>query len=328
MQRSINSIMYKKHIVLLIMGLWASVALHAQREPQYTQYVNNIGSFNPAYVGTVDKFQLIGLYRTQWVDIPDAPKTIRFGANIPFANEKGGLGFNIVNDELGPTTQTIIDVAYSYQVNVSEETKLSFGLNAGGSLYDVDFSRGNFQIDNEPLLSTQQLNEFYPIVGAGVFLYAEDWYVGLSAPNFLSGIVDGEINNVIDDEQQFNAIAGIVFDLSESVRFKPAVLANYTNGLPVNVNLSANFLIRDTFTFGASYRLDNAVSGLAGFQITPGIFAGYAYDYNTNALGEFSQGSHEVILKFAISKKEDRNNKKKANKAKGKPKQIDSPRFF
>ena len=26
----------------------------AQREPQYTQYMYNIGSFNPAYVGTVE----------------------------------------------------------------------------------------------------------------------------------------------------------------------------------------------------------------------------------------------------------------------------------
>ena len=328
MYSSIHKILPKKKSLLVILGIFTCILSEAQREPQYTQYVNNIGSFNPAYVGTVDKFQLVGLYRTQWVDIPDAPKTIRFGVNIPFANEKAGLGFNIVNDELGPTTQTILDIAYSYQVNLSEETKLSFGLNAGGSLYDVDFSRGNFQIDNEPLLSTQQLNEFYPIVGAGLFLYAEDWYLGASVPNVLNGVVEGEINNVIDDEKQFNFIGGYVFDLSESLRFKPAFLANYTDGLPVNLNLSANFLIRDTVTLGASYRLDNAVSGLAGFQISQGVFIGYAYDYNTNGLGDFNQGSHEVILKFSFNKKEDRDNKKKANKAKGKPKQIDSPRFF
>ncbi len=311
-----------------LLGLWITSGIYAQREPQYTQYVNNIGSFNPAYVGTVDKFQATGLYRTQWVDIPGAPKTIRFGLNIPFANEKTGLGFNVVNEELGATTQTFLDIAYSYQVNFSEETKLSFGLNAGGALYDFDFSNQNIEDLNEPLLNTLQFNEFYPIVGAGVFLYAEEWYVGLSAPNFLTGIVDSEINSIVDDETQLNFIGGYVFDLSESLRFKPAFLANYTQGLPVNLNLSANFLIRDVLTLGASYRLDNAVSGLLGVQISKGILVGYAYDYNTNPLGEFSQGSHEIIMKFSFSKKEDRQNKKKANKAKGKPKQIDSPRFF
>ena len=85
----------------------------------------------------------------------------------------------------------------------------------------------------------------------------------------------------------------------------------------------------NVFTLGAAYRLDNAVSGLAGFQISNGMFVGYAYDYNTNSLGEFNQGSHEVILKFYLGKGDGSSNRNRKNRnAKGKPKQIDSPRFF
>ena len=54
-------------LVLLLAG--ASVA-HAQREPLYTQYMYNIGSFNPAYVGSVERPDLSLLYRAQWIDIP------------------------------------------------------------------------------------------------------------------------------------------------------------------------------------------------------------------------------------------------------------------
>jgi len=305
--------------------------LFAQKEPQYTQYMYNIGSFNPAYVGTVETPDITGLYRAQWTGIPGAPRTMRFGVNLPFANEKNGLGFNVVSDQLGPTTQTYIDVAYSFQVNITEETKLSFGVDAGGSLLDVDYTKGDFENPNEPLINNADtFNKFYPTVGAGVFMYQEKWYLGVSVPNFLtSGIYADEVANIVEDKMQFNLIGGYVFDLSEGLKFKPAFLMNYLNGSPLNLNLSTNFLINDIVTLGASYRLDNALSGLAGLQVSNSLFLGYSYDYNTNGLGEYSQGSHEVILKFYLGRGGSKVKKENNNRdQKGMPKQIDSPRFF
>ncbi len=312
---------------MLLFG--TTLFVYGQKEPQYTQYMYNIGSFNPAYVGAVEKAEISALYRTQWIDIPGAPKTIRFGANIPLSNEKNGLGFNVISDQLGPTTQTFIDVAYSFQVNVSEETKLSFGIDAGGSLLDVDYTKGNFQDPNEPLLTNTVFNKFYPTVGAGLFLYSDDWYFGASIPNFLTGVIkDEEVIPLVNDQVQFNFIGGYVFEISDVLKFKPAIMAHYLKGLPVKLDLSTNFLISDVFTLGASYRIDNAVSGLAGFQISSTMFLGYSYDYNTNGLGEYNSGSHEVILKFYIGGNTNKNKKTKTKNIKGKPKQIDSPRFF
>ena len=78
----------------------------AQKEPQYTQYMYNIGSFNPAYVGSVASPEIAALYRAQWIDIPGAPRTIRIGANLPMSNGKHGFGLNVVKEQLGPVTQT------------------------------------------------------------------------------------------------------------------------------------------------------------------------------------------------------------------------------
>jgi type IX secretion system PorP/SprF family membrane protein len=305
--------------------------LFAQKEPQYTQYMYNIGSFNPAYVGTVETPDITGLYRAQWTGIPGAPRTMRFGVNLPLANEKNGLGFNVVSDQLGPTTQTYIDLAYSFQVKISDDTKLSFGVDAGGSLLDVDYTKGDFENPNEPLINNADtFNKFYPTVGAGVFMYQEKWYVGVSVPNFLtSGIYADEVANIVEDKMQFNLIGGYVFDFSEGLKFKPAFLMNYLNGSPLNLNLSTNFLINDIVTLGASYRLDNALSGLAGLQVSNSLFLGYSYDYNTNGLGEYGQGSHEVILKFYLGRGGSKVKKENNNRnLKGMPKQIDSPRFF
>lgn len=317
-------------VVLSVFGIIG--ICHAQKEPQYTQYMYNIGSFNPAYAGTVESPEIAGLYRAQWIDIPGAPTTMRFGVNIPFANEKMGLGLNVVHDELGPSQQTFINLAYSYQINLSDITKLSFGLFAGGSLLSLDYSEGTFVNPIDPTLSNENLSDFYPTVGAGLFLYGDDdWYLGLSVPNFLTnGLYNDEVATVVEDNMQFHAIGGYVFQISDRTKFKPAFLVNYLEGAPVSVNLSANFQFIDALTLGASYRFDNAVSGLAGFQISNTLFVGYTYDYNTNGLGEFSGGSHEAILKFYIGREGGGGSKtrNKDKKLKGKPKQIDSPRFF
>lgn len=315
--------------LLLGMFLLAQFSAIGQKEPQYTQYMYNIGSFNPAYVGSVEYMEIAALYRAQWIDIDGAPRTLRLGTNIPLANGKNGLGFNVVSDQLGPTTQTFFDVAYSFQVMLSESTKLSFGIDAGGSIIDVDFTKGTFENPNEPILNNTVFNSFNPTIGAGTFLYADNWYLGLSIPNFLtSAIKDDEIKSLVNDQIQVNFIGGYVFDLNERLKFKPAFLLNYLKGLPAKVDLSANFLINDAFTIGASYRIDNAVSGLAGIQASNTIFIGYAYDYSTTGLGEYNQGSHEIIVKFFLRSDQDRAKRDKQRKLKGKPKQIDSPRFF
>jgi type IX secretion system PorP/SprF family membrane protein len=320
---------------ILFLGLLLTVGyVHAQKEPQYTQYMYNIGSFNPAYVGTVESPEIIGLYRAQWVDIPGAPTTIRGGANIPFSNEKMGLGVNIVNDVLGPSTQTYFDVAYSYQIQLSDETKLSFGLNAGGSSLNIDYSKGDFDDPSDPAILGGTYSSFYPTVGAGLFMYhEEEWYLGASVPNFLTDeLYNDEVATIVEDYMQLNVIGGYVFELGDRTKFKPTFLLNYLQGSPVTVNLSANFQFIDALTIGASYRFDNAVSGLAGFQISNGMFIGYSYDYNTNGLGEYSGGSHEAILKFYIGRggfgSGNNNNKSKSKKSNNKGKQIDSPRFF
>ena len=306
------------------------IRCYGQREPQYTQYMYNIGSFNPAYVGTVENAEIAGAYRAQWISVDGAPTTMRFGVNLPFSNKKNGLGFNIIHDQLGPSAQTYFDIAYSFQVNVSDNTKLSFGVDAGGALLNVDYTKGSFEIINEPLLNTNSFNNFYPTIGAGVFLYGENWYTGLSVPNFLTDVVyNDEVSVFIEDKPQFNLIGGYVFNISDGLKFKPAFLLNYLDGLPLNANISTNFLISDVVTLGASYRFDNAVSGMAGIQISNSTFLGYSYDYSTNGFSGYNDGSHEVILKFFLGKGGSTKDKNaKSGNTKGKPKQIDTPRFF
>ena len=85
------------------------------------------------------------------------------------------------------------------------------------------------------------------------------------------------------------------------------------SGAPMSADISANFLIQEKFTLGASHRLGDSVSALAGFQVTSSIFLGYAFDYTVTDLNKYNDGSHEFILRYQFQKKSQ---------------QIKSPRFF
>ena len=103
-------------------------------------------------------------------------------------------------------------------------------------------------------------------------------------------------------------ITGYVFDVSDRVQFKPALLTRAVSGAPLQVDVSANFLLYDKLTLGAGYRWSAAFSGLVGFQISDAMMLGFAYDRETTELGrtQFNDGSYEVFLRFELFRKYNR----------------------
>ena len=72
------------------------------------------------------------------------------------------------------------------------------------------------------------------------------------------------------------------------------------SGAPLQVDLSANFMLNNKFTLGAAYRWDAAFSGLFGFQISDQLMLGLAYDREITELGNstFNDGSFEFMLRY------------------------------
>ena len=107
-------------------------------------------------------------------------------------------------------------------------------------------------------------------------------YVGLSVPNFLTtDHYDDFQESVARERMHYYLIAGYVFDLSETTKLKPAALLKAVSGAPIIADVSANFLFSNKFTLGVAWRWDDAFSGLAGIQVTDGLYIGYSYDATT-----------------------------------------------
>ncbi len=179
---------------------------------------------------------------------------------------------------------------------------------------NVDFSKLLIYNPTDASIQDNNINRIAPTIGVGGYLFSDKWYVGLSTPNLLK--TDHYTNSSVTratEELHLYAIGGYVFDINPDLKFKPATLFKMVKGAPLSIDVSANFLINKKFTLGASYRLDAAVGGLVGFQVSDQLMLGYAYDYDTTEIRGYTSGSHEFFFRFEF-----------ITRVKGKV----SPRFF
>jgi type IX secretion system PorP/SprF family membrane protein len=275
----------------------------AQQDAQYTQYMYNTINVNPAYAGSRGVMSVFGLHRTQWVGLDGAPVTNAVSINTPINNSSLGLGVSLVNDRIGPTTENQFSADLSYTIQANEVYKLSFGIKATGNLFDLDANKLNPVDPSDDHLQTIG-SQFSPNFGAGVYLHSEKLYFGLSVPNFLQDTKYSDNSvSVYKERLNYYVIGGYVFDISSAIKFKPAFMSKIVTGSPLQLDVSGNFLIQDKLMLGVAYRWDAAVSALAGFQITDGLFIGYGYDLETTKLRRYNSGSHEVFLRFELFNK-------------------------
>lgn len=279
-----------------------SAQLFGQQDPQYTHYMYNTLSVNPAYAGQREALSVVGLHRSQWVGIDGAPQTQSLGIHGPLNNERIGLGLNIVSDALGPARENFIDANFSYSIPVDDnDTNFTFGLKAGWHSLNVDWSKGRFQDPDNAF--NQNISQNALILGAGLYLSNRNWYLGVSAPNFISTEHYDDFQEALATERMHYFIhGGYVFDLSEDIKLKPAFLVKAVEGAPIIADVSANALFNDKLTLGLAWRWDDSISALAGFQVTDGMFIGYGYDLTTSDLNNYNSGTHEIILRLEVKK--------------------------
>jgi len=305
---------YLKTIHWVLFFISGTVCMFSQQDVQYTQYMYNPTTVNPAYAGNRKVLSVIGLHRSQWVGLDGAPRSQSLSIHSPVGSGRVGVGGNIVRDEIGPSEESFVSADFSYTIPTSEKANLSFGLKATAHLLNVNFQKLDFfgvQSD-DPRFQNSIDNRFSPNVGVGLFYHNERFYAGLSAPNLLetkhfenTSLNDENATSFLSQERvNYYLTTGYVFDLSSNLKFKPATLLKLVDGAPLQVDITANFLYNERFTLGAAYRWDAAFSGLVGFNINEGMMIGFAYDREVTELGNatFNDGSFELFLRFELRK--------------------------
>jgi len=334
-----NAIKIASLSVLLAIGKGGS----AQQNIQFTQYIFNSMSVNPAYTGYKEQwFAQLGL-RSQWVGIAGAPETglLSVDGILDSENKRHGLGAQLTADRLGPQAANSAYANYAFRLRLNDEDtqRLSFGIGVGMTQYSLDGSLLE-PIDNSDLiLPAGKITNWVPDIRFGIYYYNPRWYVGASVMDLLSGDQSNNIfrwdNTTTDNirrRRHVYIIGGALFNLSRGLGFRPSLLVKDDFKGPTTVDMNAMFIFDERFWVGGGWRTGvtvfereynrvtgnslngrNSFSAVTQLYVTPALRIGYSYDYIVSRLSSVQNGSHEITLGLTFGRKSER---------------ILSPRFF
>ncbi len=311
--------MKRKALTTVAVMLFAITGALAQQLPQFTQYMFNPYAFNPAVAGTFNYYQVQLNNRFQWVGLKDAPQTYNLSVYGPHGSKDMGFGGNFYHDVTGPTGRTSGMFSYSYNMQISENgLRISGGVSLGFLMFRIDGSRFEFGDNfnqNDPALFANAKSIFTPDASVGVMLYDTRMYAGISAHQLLGQRLyrsdlsyedeDGEMLNYYGLnklKQHFMLTGGIFLPLNRDFVIEPSMLVKFVMNSPIQVDINAKVTYRDEFWGGLSFRWQDGVSILIGYNHQKRYLFGYSFDYAITSLRRYSAGSHELMLGFKFDK--------------------------
>lgn len=325
------------------LGLFMALNVQAQQNIQFTQYIFNSMSVNPAYTGYKEEwFGQLGL-RSQWVGLEGAPQTglLSIDGIVDPLSKRHGLGMQITADKLGPQSATSAYANYAFRLRLNEEDtqRLSFGIGAGVTQYSLNGAMLNPVEGGDQVLPAGRISNFVPDIRFGIYYYNPKWYAGVSVMDLLSGDQSNNVfrwdNTTTDNirrRRHLYFIGGALFGLGEGLDFRPSILVKEDFKGPTSLDVNAMFIFGKRFWLGGGWRTGvtvfereynrvsgNSLSGRNSFSAITQIYVsnslriGYSYDHIVSRLSNVQNGSHEVTLGITFGRQAER---------------ILSPRFF
>ena len=297
-----------KRIIKSFILLLVPLSLAGQLAPVTSQYVLNPLGINPAYAGNRGALNIAAFYRRQWAGITGAPETMTLAVDAPFFDSKLGLGFIITNDKIGVTKETHFLTNYSYKINM-DKGNLSFGLGAG--LMTTNTAWSDLVVldpGDENYLNNSRVF-VVPDFSFGIYYSYQNYFAGLSVPKLLGYRFNYDKNKyaLLFNPGQYNYLlnAGYIYNLSQKVKFFPSTLITISPKEKLLIDLNAYVSLNDRIWAGASYRNKRSLGMLFQFAVNNQFRVAYTYDFDFSTLGHYSNGSHEIMLRYEFHYKVD-----------------------
>ncbi len=321
-------------IALLSIQLIVCQVAFSQQKPQYTQYILNNYILNPALSGIENYTDLKVSARDQWVGLNGAPRTAYLTVhmpigkkdyktsvtsfNVPGENPRGsaywqnytaseahhGVGASIINDRTGLYNRFSASLSYAYHIGLSPTTNLSAGFAAGIQKIGRDGSKSTFNNGDvtDPAQGTAaSVFRIRPDLSAGLWLYARDYFLGISAQQVIPQKVA-----FLDENLGFKIVphlfgtAGYRFLVADDVNAITSFMVKYVPSIDPQLDVNLKLQYRDLLWVGGSYRLKDGYAAMLGINVGNTFNLGYAYDFTTSNLRTTSRGTHEILIGFLI----------------------------
>ncbi len=285
--------MSTRYLTLII---WLSFeALSAQQLPLFTQYREHHSYVNPAaiswdYFTYKYNFNVGVSHRAQWVEIEDHhPKVQHLRGEYIFKGKSNFsilTGVNVLKQDADPFYKT---GTYGRAVVFFTDNPYFFGIAAGFMVGGVNY-RFKYQDLNtheeEPLLNTlnssEDLNDFRPDVGLGVFFYkqfrksifkGDNIYGGFSIPQIL-GLEAHNQEGLVKTKQHYYAVLGYYKYFNEDSFVEPSVWVKNTPNAPTHLDFNIRFQYSNIFWLGSGFSSSKSV------LFEGGILVGENFKFN------------------------------------------------
>ncbi|MCB0763487.1 MAG: type IX secretion system membrane protein PorP/SprF [Flavobacteriales bacterium] len=274
----------------------------AQQDPQFTQYMFDRLSVNPAVAGTSGQLCATALLRQQWSGFDGAPKTGLLNAHMAINKISSGVGLSVYLDELGQQKSTFARFHYSFHRKVGAGT-LGIGVYAGLGSHAL----GNNWLARDPVADDSAIpgngqSQGGFDLGAGLYYTTPKFWIGISSTH----LPETELDEVsIKMSRHYFVQAGYDWAINGDKKYviQPSTMIK-SDGTSTQIDLNATFLYNNMVWLGVSYRTEDALAPMIGYQFKPNeksmFKLGYSYDVTTSQLKNYSSGSHEVMLNYCV----------------------------
>lgn len=297
-------------LAILVLVLLQAHTANAQQESQYTQYVFNQMLLNPGYAGSKGRLNANLLARVQWVGIEGRPATQTFAIDGSDKRERKAWGAVLTNDEFGAQRQTGMYANFAYRINLSEQTKLSFGAAAGAVQYSIDKDKLIAREPGDQTLMTSANTKILPDFKVGFYLYNEKYFAGISTTG-IGRLSTDDFH--VRQQRHYYLTAGTIFNLSQDFKFKPTLLWKEDLAAPSVLDVNAFLLYQEKLWLGLAWRatvktfgdipeetadIRNAAAIILQYHFLENWRAGYSYDLTVSGLKGYS--THEVMIGYTL----------------------------
>ena len=293
-----------KKIVLLIAFLNLALISMSQQEAMFSQYMYSGLYINPAFSGTQAYSEVNAIYRKQWVNFDGAPVSQILSAEGAVKEKNMGWGAILVNDKIGVSYRTDLQLNYAYHIRTGRQSKLSLGLRGGASYCRAKLTDLKVWDGNDQVFASNLNNLWMPNAGVGLYYYSQNFYSGLSCPN----VVDYTNRDIFFNSSatprivpHYYLTCGYVINSVKDINLKPSFLIRFVPFAPVQADLNLMADYKNKLSLGVSYRTMDGIIALLQVIMNDDWRLGYSYDYPFTKINQYSYGSHEIMLSFRFN---------------------------
>lgn len=318
----------KKTLTIIAFAL-GSTAAFSQQDPQFSQYMYNKLFMNPGYSGMRQALCFTAIARQQWAGFDGAPKSGVFSADCFLPQIHGGIGINIMYDQLG------------FENNMGYRLNYSFHQPVGGGVLGIGIELGAFSKrlgpdgTNQHWLATtnwQNDQSIPPLLvktvfdmGFGLWYQRQNLWFGISSTHLPASSMSGQSSPMIvlpnpapqtfsltyQMARHYFVTGGYNWNINGGAwELRPSFLVK-SDATITSFDFNVTALYNQRFWFGASYRFQDAICPMIGFMLPNakatsnempggGLKVGFAYDYTTSNLKNYNNGTFELMLNYCI----------------------------